>query len=193
MNVNFTTDSPNRLGRIFTWFILIFYRLRFGRSASFIHIKKFRFAVVDSDDFDRLSRFKWRLCRSNRTFYAFCTVSQGPLLRPRVVWLHHLVLPPPDGYLIDHRNHNGLDNRCCNLRIATPSENQQNARKTKSKTSSRYKGVDLVKATGKWRTRIAVAGRRLFLGSFTSESDAALAYDHAALKYFGEFACLNFS
>ncbi|MFH1369974.1 MAG: HNH endonuclease [Planctomycetota bacterium] len=185
-------NLPYRFDHICTWLILTYYRFRFGHSVRFIHIKKFRFAIVDPYDYDRLRRYKWRINRSNRTFYAFCTLSQGPILRPQVLWMHHLVLPPPDGLLVDHRNHNGLDNRRSNLRLATHSENIQNARKTKSKTSSRYKGVDFVKTTGKYRARIAVADKRLFLGSFSSELDAAKAYDEAAIEYFKEYACLNF-
>lgn len=192
MKVRFAIHVPNWPDRICTWFILMYYRLRFGHSVCFIHIKKFRFAIVDPYDYDYLRRFKWRLCRSNRTFYAFRTVSRGPLLRPQVLWMHHEILPPPDGLLVDHKNHNGLDIRRENLRLATYAENIQNARKTRAKTSSRYKGVDYVKATGKWRARICVNGRRIFLGSFDSELDAALAYDEAAKKYFGEYACTNF-
>jgi hypothetical protein len=182
-----------------SWFLrpfvsasLFFHRLRFGRSACFIYIARLRFAVIDHADYDILKWFKWRLCRSGRILYAFCTIPQGPLLPPKVIWMHHLVLPPPPGHCIDHKNHIGLDNRLQNLRVATPSENNHNARKTKSKTSSKYKGVDFVKPTKKWRARIAVNNKRLFLGSFDSELDAAITYDVAAKQYFGEFACLNF-
>jgi hypothetical protein len=192
MSAKFTVTVPDCFSRLCLWVVLTLYRLRFGHSACFIHIKKFRFAIVDPADYDALCRFKWRLNRSSRTFYAFCTVSRGPLLKPRVIWMHRQVANPPDGLLVDHINHNGLDNRRSNLRFATDSTNQQNARKSITKTTSRFKGVDFVKPTGKWRARIAVAGKRLFLGSFTDELDAALVYDRAALKFFGEFACTNF-
>jgi hypothetical protein len=186
-------NIPDWFSRLCLWLVLFYYRLRFGYSACFIHIKKFRFAIVDPADYDQLCRFKWRLNRSNRTFYAFCTVSRGPLLKPRVIWMHRQVANPPDDLLVDHINHNGLDNRRSNLRFATDSTNQQNARKSITKTTSRFKGVDFVKATGLWRARISVAGKRIFLGSFTSELDAALTYDEAARKFFGEYACLNFN
>ena len=190
--ITFQIKTPYWFNRLCRRAVLFYYRLRFGHSVCLIHIKKFRFAIVDPYDYDYLRRFKWRLNRSNRTFYAFRTVSRGPLFRPQVIWMHHEILPPPDGLLVDHRNHNGLNNRRENLRLATPAENIQNARKTRLKTTSRYKGVDFVKATGKWRARICVNGHRIFLGSFDSELDAALAYDAAAKKYFGEYACTNF-
>ncbi len=193
MNLHFKINVPSWFQHVIIWPLLLYYRLCFGYSIRLIHIAKFKFAVVDSADYDRLNRYKWRLCRSNRTFYAFLTVSRGPLLKQKVLWMHHLVLPPPTGLLVDHRNHNGLDNRRDNLRLATHSSNQQNARKSITKTTSKFKGVDRVKATGHWRARIVVAGKRLFLGSFTDELSAAHAYDEAAKKHFGEYACTNFN
>lgn len=183
---------PSWLQRLLISALLFFYRLRFGSSACFIYIARLRFAVVDPADYDKLINFKWRLCRSGRIRYAFCTLSRAPLLPPKALFMHHLVLTPPPGFCIDHINHNGLDDRLQNLRIATPSENHQNTRKTKSKTSSKYKGVDFVKPTRKWRARIALNTKRLFLGSFTDELSAAKAYDEAAIRYFKEYACLNF-
>jgi hypothetical protein len=192
MKLNFKISVLFWLNRIILWLSLQYHRLLFGCDARFIYIAKLRFAVVDSADYDFLRSFKWRLSRSDRTYYAFTTVPRPRPLYPRVIWMHHLVLQPPRGLLIDHRNHNGLDNRPGNLRLATHIENNRNMRKQKPKSTSRYKGVDRVKATGKYRARIAVAGHRLFLGSFNDELSAAKAYDQAAVKYFGEFACLNF-
>jgi len=68
----------------------------------------------------------------------------------------------------------------------------RNRRKTTSKTSSRYVGVTKLKRKQKWRARILVDGRRIYLGDFNSESAAAHAYDTAARKYHKEFAALNF-
>jgi hypothetical protein len=193
MNLHFKINVPSWLQRIIVWPFLLYHRLCLGHSVHLIYIAKFKFAVVDPANYDELRRYKWRLCRSSRTFYAFRNVSRGPLLRQKIVWMHHLVLPPPLGLIVDHANHNGLDNRRFNLRLATNSTNQQNARKSITKTTSRFKGVDRIKATGRWRARIVVAGKRLFLGSFTDELPAAKAYDRAALRFFGEFACINFA
>jgi hypothetical protein len=190
--INFKLSIPQWLVRILASPLLLCYRLYYGQSARFIYIARLKFAVVDADLYERLRWYNWRLCRSNRTYYAFATAYCGQGRPPKIIWMHHLVLPPPAGLLIDHRNHNGLDNRLTNLRPATPAQNIQNARKQKPRTTSKYKGVDFVKPTGKYRARIAVDGHRLFLGSFTSELDAAHAYDEAAKLHFKEYACLNF-
>jgi hypothetical protein len=98
----------------------------------------------------------------------------------------------PPGILVDHRNNDGLDNRRDNLRLATFSQNNINCRRNKSKSSSRFVGVTFDKRKKQWRVRISVSRKRIFLGYFDSEIDAAKAYDQAAKKYYGEFARLNF-
>jgi hypothetical protein len=87
---------------------------------------------------------------------------------------------------VDHKNHNTLDNRRANLRVATKSQNHANTRKLPG-TSSRFKGVYFYKRTGKWRAKIRVRGKHISLGYFNSEIDAALAYYEAAREHFGEF------
>lgn len=96
--------------------------------------------------------------------------------------------PPGD---VDHVNMNRSDNRACNLRAASRSENMRNVTKCATPTSSRYKGVSMTRH-GKWAAEITVDKERIRLGRFWSEKDAAQAYDVAARKHFGEFARVNF-
>lgn len=108
--------------------------------------------------------------------------------------LHRLLLNPPKGLDVDHKNHDGLDNRRHNLRVATRSQNQGNRRINKAGCSSQYRGV-YRECPGKWRAQIGGGGltdTRVRLGTFTSEEAAARAYDKAALERWGEFATLNF-
>jgi hypothetical protein len=106
--------------------------------------------------------------------------------------LNRVIMDAPPGLLVDHRNGNTLDNRRTNLRLATCSQNRINSQRDKSKTSSRYVGVSLEKGRGKWLAYISYNGKRIHLGRFDNELDAARAYDLAAVKYHGEFARLNF-
>jgi hypothetical protein len=106
--------------------------------------------------------------------------------------MHHQVIAIPPGMFCDHINHNGLDNRKANLRPATHTQNVWNRRKFKPHSRSKYKGVDKANDMKRWRARIRVNGKRIYLGSFKTELAAAKAYDQAARKYHGDFAAVNF-
>jgi hypothetical protein len=92
---------------------------------------------------------------------------------------------------VDHWNHDGLDNRRENLRVCTKAQNNHNCRKHRwhngEYTSSKYKGVCWNKTEKKWMAYI----HRKTLGYFRTEEEAALAYNAAATRDFGEFAVLN--
>ena len=107
--------------------------------------------------------------------------------------MHNVIIETPDGYIVDHINHNGLDNRKANLRPATQAEKARNARYPKKNTSSKYRGVWYNRQTKKWRATISVDRKRKQIGYFTDERDAARAYDTTAKKYYGQFAVLNFT
>jgi hypothetical protein len=114
-----------------------------------------------------------------------------PDKRAKIVTMHRELMNQPKGFLVDHRNTDTLDNRRSNLRLATCSQNQWNRQKIKN-TTSRFVGVSFYKSRKKWVAYIDAAGKRISLGYFNSEIDAARAYDEAAKKYHGEFARLNF-
>lgn len=110
----------------------------------------------------------------------------------RLIFLYH------HGYLpefLDHIDGNPLNNDIDNLRAATKQENGRNQKKTKSyrgkPTSSRYKGVTWDKQHERWLSRIQINRKQKHIGLFTSEIDAAHAYDKAAIESFGEFAKIN--
>jgi hypothetical protein len=105
--------------------------------------------------------------------------------------LHREILP--DAVEIDHKNHNGLDNQRENLRPANASLNMANRRKLrKANFSSPFKGVCY--APSAWPTKPWLAGcAHKYIGRFTTEIEAALAYDQAARELFGPFAKTNFA
>jgi hypothetical protein len=97
----------------------------------------------------------------------------------------------PKGLVVDHIDHDGLNNRKSNLRIATAAENRRHCRKVKG-GSSKYKGVYRHKGANKWSAKIGINGRCIFLGYFDNEIEAAKAYDKAAKEHHKEFAVFNF-
>jgi len=106
--------------------------------------------------------------------------------------MHRQVIDVPPNLFCDHINHNGLDNRKANLRPATFAQNAANRPKRNPPTRSIYKGLEWDKAQRKWKARISVQGRKIYLGSFPSQIAAAKAYDNAAKIYHQQFAALNF-
>jgi hypothetical protein len=97
---------------------------------------------------------------------------------------------------VDHIDGVRVHNIASNLRWVTHSENRRNARGISSRngspTSSVFKGVNFDRPNGKWRACIQEEGKRRHLGYFTSEIDAARAYDAAARSMYGEYARVNF-
>jgi hypothetical protein len=151
-------------------------------------------AVVDDDDYEYLSQFRWRALihgtDENRRVYA---VRATKIRMHRVIWERwHGDIPP--GYEIDHREPGefcGLDNRRDNLRLATKSQNQANQRKHSNNTSG-YRGVWWQKQARLWRVEIWVNRTKRHIGYFSDKEQAAHAYDAAAVAAFGEHARLNF-
>ncbi len=151
------------------------------------------FTMVDDDDYDFLSQWKWCPVQQKISPYARRAVVNPKGVTPKltVYSMHRVIMCAPKGMFVDHINGNTLDNRRANLRTCTQQENTRNQRKQAGK-SSVYKGVHLETRLGRYRAQIRVNGKRKFLGYFISEIDAALAYDRAAIEFFGEFANPNF-
>lgn len=143
-------------------------------------------ALVDTEDFDLLSPYSWRADGSDdrrRGLYAVADIDG------RTVRMHRLIAGAQPGQRVDHRNHDGLDNRRRNLRLCT---NQQNARNRRPNTVSQsgMKGVSV--SRGRYQVSICIDGKAQYLGLFADRYLAALAYDDAAAAHFGDFARLNF-
>ena len=147
--------------------------------------------LVDPEDYARLSQLKWwRHGNKNRAYARRRVYINGK--EDHRTFMHREILPPSEGLEIDHINGNGLDNRKCNLRLCTRMQNQYNRNKqNKGNPSSKYKGVAFSKRSDKWVAYIRVKGLRIHLGYFENETDAAIAYNKAAIEYFKEYANIN--
>jgi hypothetical protein len=160
-----------------------------GRPALEIELTHGKVALIDVED-AHLAAFAWHaICEDNGWWYA---ARHEPRPSKRILRLHREVLGVTDPRVyVDHGNSDGLDCRRSNLRAATNTQNQHNRVLARSNTSG-FKGVSLLRQTGKWQAAIKANGRKLYLGQFARPEDAARAYDDAARANHGEFARLNF-
>ena len=107
---------------------------------------------------------------------------------------HRLIFLLFHGYIpveVEHIDQDKSNSRIENLRPTTRSENKFNVGLNKSNTTG-FKGVQPSPRGKPWVARIKVKGKMLHLGMFETKEEAARAYDEAAKKHAGEFACLNF-
>lgn len=147
------------------------------------------FAVVDDSDYQSLSIYKWRafLNPSNGKYYAMRSTyinKFGSTMR-----MHRQITNCPSGMDVDHANGDTLDNRRCNLRVCTRSQNLSNRNGSKTR-KSKYKGVSFCVGRDKWVMQIQYDGKRI-AKRFDTELDAAIAYNAYAINLQGEFCRLN--
>jgi hypothetical protein len=148
-----------------------------------------KFALVDDEDFEELSQHKWFASKDRQTYYAVRNINRsGKYLLER---MHRRILDAQSSQQVDHINHNGLDNQRKNIRLCTDLENSHNMQKFPG-GSSKYKGVCWSEQSRRWSAKINISNRRVYLGLFANEDDAARAYDIKARELYGEFAYLNF-
>lgn len=185
--ITVTIPIPKIIMSIVLWFVLRHRKKHYGYTFRRIKLTKDKYAIVDVEDYSKLAQDDWHLYGNESKNYYAARFDGG-----KIVKMHRQILNAPPGSIVDHRYGNGLDNRKENLRIATISQNLYNRRKTSKKTTSKYKGVHLKRESSKYAAAISCNGKRIFLGYFENEIDAARAYDNAAKIYHGEFAVLNF-
>jgi hypothetical protein len=162
---------------------------RFESDVCHVPLTQGAFTKIDARDAERVLGRSWYLFYNpiNRKKYA---VREERGVR---VTLHRWILNADETKDVDHKNGDGLDNRRENLREATAAQNARNAKKRPS-AASKFKGVnrDTSRTDRIWRARIRVDCKLIHLGRFSTEEEAARAYDEAARRLHGEFACVNF-
>ena len=141
-------------------------------------------ALIDVCDLDIVKDYNWYAAKSRNVYYA---QRMERRVGRKAIKLHRALLSPPEGYVVDHINGDGLDNRRCNLRIATQQENHQNQITPKHNTSG-VKGVSWHSRDLVWYANIRVSGRLIYIGKFRDFEAACAARLEAERRYFGEFA-----
>ena len=136
-----------------------------------------------------------RILKSNLSSNTYLTLKLSKMGKAQSFSVHALVARewvenPDNKRCVDHIDGNKTNNHYENLRWATHSENGRN-RKIQTNTSSVYKGVSYYKPTGKWKAAIKISGKDKYLGYFTSEREAAEAYNTSALEHYKKLAKPN--
>ncbi len=153
-----------------------------------IKLTQGKFALVDDEDYEYVNQFSWCLRKTKSYMYAYGGLKiDGEF---KTVQMHRLIMNPPKGMLVDHKNGDGLDNRRNNLRICTRSQNCVNRVRTKG-SKSKYLGVGWCNYRNKWLVKITVKGKQRCIGKFGSELEAAIIANISMRKYYGEFANPN--
>ncbi len=148
-------------------------------------------ALVDKADYVWLNQWKWYV-RKDRKRYFYATRMVYTLDKWTQIQMHRFIMNAPAHLHVDHINFDTLDNRRQNLRLCTSGQNTSSQRPQHKTTASIYKGVWFIKEVKRWRAGIQYHYKKIHLGCFVDEIEAAKAYDQAAKKYFGEFAITNF-
>jgi hypothetical protein len=138
--------------------------------------------LIDDSEIERFHFFHFVRCGKN---YVYAVFGKQQAL------VHRMIMGAKTNELIDHINGNGFDNRKENLRFCNRIQNGQNRGPNKKNKYSGFKGVTKNVKTGSWVAQIKIEYKNLYLGSFRSEIEAAMAYNDAAIRHYKEFAWLN--
>jgi hypothetical protein len=142
---------------------------------------------VSAQDYPVLSKHKWR-AEENKGYTRVSGYANGK----KVTMARFILGATESNVFVDHIDCDPLNNTRDNLRLATPKENARNcSKKSAGVPTSRYKGVAWHSRDQRWRTSIEVDGKKIWLGQFHTEIEAAIRYNNAARQHYGEFAYLN--
>ncbi|WP_088255394.1 HNH endonuclease [Fimbriiglobus ruber] len=151
-----------------------------------------QFALVDAEEFEYLSQFKWYADRHKRKNFPDGFMAARKVRKENgkqtTILMHREIMCATKEEKVDHHNHDELDNRKQNLRICSQSQNCQNKR---VRPRDLPRGVTFCKREKRYLSQIVVDGRNRFLGYFNEPAEAADAYNQASIRYHGEFSIFN--
>lgn len=146
-----------------------------------IPLTRNKFAMVDPADYEWLKDYKWHAIKVAGNYYA-CRKEGG-----KSILMHREIMKPREGEVVDHKNHEGLDNHRHNLRNCTQQENVWNSRPCGARSG--FKGV--TPHRDKWAAKVKYKGKTYRLGDYDDPVEAARARDHKAHELCSEFAWFN--
>lgn len=161
-----------------------------------ISLTRGKVAVIDDDDYERVSALEWHAVPSRHTWYAKRSFRDAETRKQHPESLHRFILglQISDRRRVDHANRDGLDCRRSNLRISSHVENARNSGPRINNTTG-FKGVSAIRYPSgfiSYRGIVWVSGKAITTETCQSAESAAKAYDMLAKHFYGEFAYLNF-
>lgn len=154
------------------------------RTMKNIKLTQGKYAIVDDEEFERLSEYKWCAVKNHKTFRVQRAGRKGESSN---VFMHQDVIGKKKGFVIDHINRNPLDNRKINLRHARPGQNNVNS---PCRVKGKAKGV-WQSPSGRWVAQMKKNGKMFYFGIWDTKKEAIIAYNKGAKTLYGEFAWLN--
>lgn len=139
--------------------------------------------IINASDFDKANSYsgKWSLMRSRGSLMyvkGVVRTSREPYCAYRKILLHRFLVDAPPVLVVDHINHDTLDNRRENLRVVTQAMNLQNVRAHRDSLSGGIRGVSYSRRTGKWIVQVCVNYKHYSGGSYSTREEA----EEAAIK-----------
>lgn len=149
-----------------------------------IALTKGHFTLVDEQDFSELSKYNWfaRVYKNGKVYA--CRKIQVP--KETTINIHRQILNAPYDREVDHINGNALDNRRCNIRLVTRSQNNMN-KELQSNNTSGYRGVYWNTRRRRWVAAIQVNGKSKYLGAYSNPYTAHQAYLEGSKLYHGDY------
>lgn len=152
----------------------------------YIPLTRGKLAIIDDEDYQRVSQLKWQLIKTGRKQdREYAVHGYDRHSNSKKLYMHRFIMNTPQGYDTDHINFNGLDNRKCNLRIVTRGENTMHKQIPKR---GQYSYVYWFDKTKRWVAKPTINGRQTSVAYFKTETFAALAVliiYHFRKYYFG--------
>lgn len=158
--------------------------IRIEGDAAYVTLTKGYVAVIDAADVHLVEGRNWSASVCPHTVYAVWTAFARK--GQSAIRMHRVIANAPPEMEVDHKDHNGLNNRSSNLRLVTSSQNKHNGR-TPSTNTSGYKGVSRDPQGPKWKAQICIQGKRRFIGRFDTAEEAHAAYCRASADLHGEY------